>query len=335
MSLVAGVVLASCGSSTAAVKPHVTGLPAISISVPLSSVACTTDNSCVALGTSNLDVSPTSVGESRSLSGRWSAITVPTADTSTFIESSSCWNNGCLFVGSQSSADLVWRYYAPTQSFSIEHGPPGATGIDAVSCYATLSCAIVDSVKSGPRFSTTHDGGLTWTSPVSLGVPATESVSSMSCSSQLTCLASFANASNGIDVYVTTDGGATWTSRSDVPTVTWAALTSLDCVGRACVGLAKLSFGWRVERTDNLGKSWKKVAPVRGPIVTLACTTLDRCVVGGTENFQTSTPYLATVTSSVVTPVTMKYVPSPIADVACGSTVCAAIGVTTVLALRP
>jgi hypothetical protein len=31
----------------------------------------------------------------------------------------------------------------------------------------------------------------------------------------------------------------------------------------------------------------------------------------------------------------LKYVPSPISDVACGSTICAAIGVTTVMALRP
>ena len=56
--------LASC-ATPAIVTPHVTGLPAVSISVPLSTVACTTDNSCVAIGTSNLDVSPTSVGEYR------------------------------------------------------------------------------------------------------------------------------------------------------------------------------------------------------------------------------------------------------------------------------
>jgi hypothetical protein len=335
MCSVAAVVLASCGAAAIAVKPHVTGLPAISISVPLSTVACTTDNSCVTIGTSNLEVSPTSVGEYRSPTGHWSALTVPTADTSTFLQSSSCWISGCLFVGSQSDGDLVWSYDAATHSISVEHGPSGATGIAAVSCYADMTCAVLDTAKSGARFVTTDDGGATWSTPVTLGLPATDSVTSMSCASQLTCVASFANASNGIDVYVTNDGGQTWTSRSDVPTVEWASLTSLDCVGRTCVGLAKLSFGWRIEKTDNLGKSWKKVAPVRGPIDTLACTTLERCVVGGTKNFQSATPYLATVTSSVVTPVTLKYVPSPISDVACGSTICAAIGVTTVLTLRP
>jgi photosystem II stability/assembly factor-like uncharacterized protein len=335
MCSVAGVVLASCATTTPAIKPHVTGLPAISISVPLSTVACTRDNSCVAIGTSNLDVSPTSVGEYRSASGRWTALTVPGADTSTFIQSSSCWNSGCLFVGSQSGGDLVWRYEAATESVAVERGPSGATGVDAVSCYAAMTCAILDTTKSAKRYLTTDDGGATWSSPVTLGVLSSDTVTSLACASPLTCMASFESSSNGIDVYVTTDGGQTWIPRADTSTVTWAALTSLDCAARTCVGLAKLSFGWRVERTDNLGKSWKKVAPVRGPIVTLACTTLDRCVVGGTKNFQTSTPYLATVASSVVTPVTLKYVPSPISDVACGSTICAAIGVTTVMTLRP
>jgi len=45
-------------------------------------------------------------------------------------------------------------------------------------------------------------------------------------------------------------------------------------------GLAKLSFGWRIMRTLNLGKKWSKVASLRGSILTLACTTLERCVVG-------------------------------------------------------
>src|SRR5271154_1290659 len=110
MGMAAGIVLASCTTTTTVTKPHATGLPAISISVPLSNVACTTENSCVAIGTSNFDVSPTSVGEYRTASGRWTTIAVPSADTSTYIQSSSCWSDGCLFVGSQSNADLVWLY---------------------------------------------------------------------------------------------------------------------------------------------------------------------------------------------------------------------------------
>jgi len=333
---VASVVLASC-ATTKAVKviTRVTGLPAISISVPLSIVACTTNNSCVTLGTSNLDVSPTSVGEYRTANGRWTAITVPSADASTYVQAASCWNNGCLFVGSQSNGDLVWRYDATSQSFSTEVGPTGASGIEVVSCYASMTCAVLDHAKSGPRFLTTDDGGATWSAPVSFGVPPQDTVTSLSCPSTLDCIASFLNVANGIEVYVTSDGGATWNPRTGFSTVTWSAFTSLNCIGKKCLGLANLHTGWRIERTDNFGRSWKKVASLPSSILDLACTSLERCVVGGMTSSLASTPWLATVISGTVKTAKLTYVPSPIADVACGSKVCAAIGVTTVMTLRP
>jgi hypothetical protein len=331
--LVAGLVLASCATATVTVAPHVSGLPAVSISVPLSSVACTTDNSCVAIGTSNLDVSPTSVGEYRSANGRWTALAVPSADASTYVATSSCWSDGCVFVGSQSNRDLVWRYDASSNSMSVAAAPTGASGIEEVSCYRALTCAIIDSSKSSQRFLVTDDGGATWSQVGDIGVPSQDSVTSLACTSNLECIASFLNASNGIVVYVTTDGGTTWTTRTGFSTVTWTALTSLNCVGSKCVGLAKLSTGWRIVRTDNFGKKWSKVASLRNSILTLACASLERCVVGGLEG--SSSPWLATVTSGSVTSVKLKYVPTQIADVACGSKICAAIGVTTVLALRP
>jgi hypothetical protein len=315
------------------VAPHVSGLPAISISVPLSNVACTTDNSCVALGTSTLDVSPTSVGEYRSANGHWSPITVPSADASTYVQASSCWSDGCLFVGSQSNGDLVWHYDAPSHSISVASAPTGASGIEAVSCYRVLTCAIFDSFKSNERFLVTNDGGTTWSSVGELVVPSQDSLTSLACASTLECMASFINSSNGIAVYVTTDGGTTWTPRTGFSTVTWAALTSLKCAGTKCVGLAKLSTGWRIVRTKNFGQTWSKVASLKSSILTLACTSLERCVVGGMEG--SASPWLASETSGTVTSIKLKYVPTPIADVACGSKICAAIGVTTVLALRP
>jgi hypothetical protein len=333
---VAGVVLASCASTTPAkIITRVTGLPAISISVPLSIVACTTNNSCVTLGTSNLDVSPTSVGEYRTANGHWTDITVPSADTSTYIQAASCWNNGCLFVGSQSNGDLVWRYDATSQSFSTEVGPTGASGIDGVSCYAAMSCAVLDDAKSGPRFVTTEDGGATWSTPVSFGAPPQDTVTSLSCPSTLDCIASFLNASNGIEIYVTDDGGATWSLQSGVATVTWSALTSLNCVGKKCLALANLHTGWRIERTNNFGRSWKKVASLPSSVLNLACTTLQRCIVGGMTGSLAATPWLAMVISGTVKTAKLTYVPSPIAGVACGSKICAAIGVTTVMTLRP
>jgi BNR/Asp-box repeat len=336
MCLVAGVVLASCAPTAATkVTPHVTGLPAISISVPLSAIACTTNNSCVALGTSNLEVSPTSVGEYRLTNGRWAALAVPSADASTFVASSSCWNDGCLFVGSRSSGDLVWLYDASSHAISVASAPTGASGITAISCYASMTCAVLDSTKSGPRFLTTSDGGATWSPPTTFGVPSQESATSLSCVSSTECIVGFQSSSNGVAVYVTHDGGATWTLRTGASTVTWSVLTSLNCFGQKCFALAKLFTGWRIVRTNNFGKKWSKVASIKGAILTLACTSLDRCVVGGMTDFQSSVPLLATVTSGSVEVAKLKYVPSPISDVACGSKICVAIGVTTVMTLRP
>jgi hypothetical protein len=333
MCLVAGVVLASCATATVTVAPHVSGLPADSISVPLSSVACTTDDSCVAIGTSNLDVSPTSVGEYRSQNGRWTALTVPSADTSTYVATSSCWSDGCVFVGSQSNSDLVWRYDATANSMSVASAPSGGSGIEEVSCYRALTCAIIDSSHSTQRFLVTDDGGASWTPVGDIGVASQDSVTSLACTSNLQCIVSFLHASNGIVVYVTADGGTTWTPRTGFSTATWGALTSLNCVGSKCEGLAKLPSGWRIVRTDNFGKTWKKVASLSTSILSLACASLERCVVGGLEG--SSSPWLATVVAGSVTPVKLKYVPTQIADVACGSKICAAIGVTTVMALRP
>jgi hypothetical protein len=334
MCAVAALVLASCATKAKAL-PHVTGLPAISISVPLSNVACTTNNSCVAIGTSNLDVSPTSVGEYRPANGHWTQLSVPSADSSTYLESSSCWSNGCLFVGSRSDGDLVWNYNAISHSIVAETPPTGASGINAVSCYSSMTCAILDSSKGGVRFLTTDDGGLTWSSPVIVGAATLDFASTLSCTSTMECMASILDSSNGVAIYVSRDGGATWTPRTGFSTVTWSTLTSLSCYAKACLGLANLSTGWRIVRTNDFGKKWSKVSSPHGANLTLACTSLERCVVGGSTNFQSSVPLLATVTSGSVNVAKLKYVPSPISDVACGSNVCAAIGVTTVMTLRP
>ena len=331
----AGIVLASCGTTPVIVTPVVTGLPAISISVPLSNVACTTDNTCVAIGTSNLEVSPTSVGEYRTETGRWTSITVPTTDTSTYVQASSCWSDGCLFVGSQSSGDLVWRYDATSQTISALTAPTGASGVAAVSCYGAMTCAVLDNAKSGSRILFTNDGGTSWSVPLAVGVPSQDSASSLACTSASHCIASFLNASNGIVVAASLNGDTPWETLTSRSTLTWGALTSLTCAGHKCVGLAKLFTGWRIVRTNNFGTSWSKVASLHGSISSLACTSLQRCVVGGMTNFQSSIPLLATVASGSVKVAKLKYVPSPIADVACGSKICTAVGVTTVVTLKP
>jgi hypothetical protein len=334
MCVVAALILASCASTTKAAVQRVTGLPSISISVPLSVVGCTTHNSCAALGTSSLDVGATSVGEYRAPNGRWSALTVPSTDPSTYIQAASCWTTGCLFVGQQSIGDLIWRYDAATHSISADGALPNALGVQAVSCFAPMSCSILDLAKdSTPRFLTTTDAGATWSTPVTFAVPAGDSVASLACTSSVSCIASLDNNMNGVAVYVTNNAGETWTLRSSSTTVAFGTLTSLNCTGKYCLALAKLASNWHIVHTKNFGRSWTKVTALSSSILTLSCSSLAHCVIGGTTG--TSLPWLATVDAQVVTPLKLTYVPSPILDVSCGAKICAAIGVTTLLSLRP
>ena len=332
-STIAALILASCGTPAVAPTPLVSGVPSTSISVPLTSVGCTT-NTCVAIGTSTTDVASISVGEVRGASGGWKVIDTPMLTSTVNIQGSSCWTDTCLFVGQDSSGDVIWRYEASTDSVSQVNTPSGGIAVDAVSCYAPLSCATIDDATgSGPRFETTSDGGDTWSTPVAL--PQTgDNVRSLACGSSLDCIVVTASSNDAVDIYATVDGGATWTLRTSSSTATWETLTPLTCRKLVCVGLAELQTGWHIVRTAALGRTWSvksafSVAVNTAP--TFACATLTHCVVGGTKDG--STPWLATYTNGALKTRKLKYVPSPILQLACGPKVCAGIGVTTLLTL--
>jgi hypothetical protein len=335
VGLTAALVLAACGSSTpAVVAQRVGGVPSISLSVPLSAVACTTTDTCIAVGTAVTSVGPTSVGEVRAPTGGWKSIATPSAVQSTNLTTSSCWRTGCLFGGQSPSGDVFWLYDATAQTVNAVTVPPNSLGVDGISCYAALSCAVVDDVKSdAPRFLTTTDGGVTWSAHGPLVMSSGEQVSAFTCSSALSCMTA-GSFQNGVMVYVTSDGGSTWSVRTTLNTSTWSQLTSLTCQRTACVGLADFQSGWHVVRTKNFGKSWKHGGTVK-TLASLACASVEKCVSAGQENQTSDTPWIATVESSTVTPLRLTYVPSGIISVSCGTKICAAIGNTTVMALRP
>lgn len=333
--LASALVLAACGSTTpATVAQRVSGVPSISLSVPLSQVGCTTNDTCIAIGTSITSVGPTSVGEVRAPTGGWKVIATPSAVPSTIITTSSCWSSGCLFGGQSPSGDVFWLYDASAQTVRAVTSPPNSLGVDGISCYAALACAVVDDVKSdAPRFLTTTDGGVTWTQGGPLVLPSGDQVTAFTCATALSCMV-VGSFSNGVTVYVTNDGGSTWTVRTTLNTSTWSQLTSLTCQRTACVALADLQSGWHVVRTKNFGKSWKHGGTVK-TLSYLACSSVERCVAAGQKDQTSDDPWIATVDASSVTPLRLNYVPSGIISVACGHKVCAAIGDTTVMALHP
>ncbi|MHB1087188.1 MAG: hypothetical protein ACYC19_00305 [Acidimicrobiales bacterium] len=332
------LVLAGCNSGTPAVT-RVTGIPSIGISVPLHKVACTTSNSCIAVGTTGSQLAPTSVGEYRRSNGDWSVLNVPDAPSS-LITSVSCWKTGCLIGGIEPSGSLLWSYNASSQSVSVQNAPPSSLGVRALDCFSTQSCAAIVSVPSAvatrspstnlSAISFTSDGGVSWSSPAPLPWTLNQTVKSASCTNALTCMVSTVGDTGTLDVAVTHDAGLTWVMRTTPST--WSDLTSLHCVHLKCVGIASTATSSLVARTATFGRLWSTSAlPVKANA--LACVTLSTCVVVGQST--SSRPWLASLSDAAYVVHPLRYVPSPLVDVACGTTTCVGNGVSTLVAIRP
>jgi hypothetical protein len=209
--------------------------------------------------------------------------------------------------------------------------PAGGQAVSALSCFGTLSCALIDSksMTGGSRLSFTNDGAATWTAPMPIAWLANNPPTALSCVDDLNCLVT-ASPAGQLAIEVTHDAGATWTAVAPPPS--WTALTSLSCAHLRCVGLAATPTRSLVVRTRNFATTWTKTA-LSGRASGVACTTSSRCVAVGQDS--RNVPWLVTVQGSKSVIVSLKYVPTPLVDVACGPKICAAISVSTVLALTP
>jgi hypothetical protein len=324
---VGALVLASCGTAHVNAQ-RLSGTPALSISVPLSNVGCTLDDVCVAVGTSSAGVGPTSVGEFATPSGRWLAIALPLTATPS-ITSVACSGTTCLLAGSVSGRDLLWRFDATTHTVTIVNPPPGGDGVSALTCNQ-LNCALIDSSASASttRFSYSADGGATWSNPLPMTWAAGDAITSTSCGEVFNCVVSAVTVQHQLEVFITRNDGATWVQRSTPSS--WTALSSLSCDGPDCVGLASIGTTSALVRSATFARTWTSVS-LRQHANALSCVTMSTCVVVGQN--PNVLPWLATVRSGVTVTTPLRYVPTPLLGVACGSKVCAAIGVTTVLSL--
>ncbi len=203
--------------------------------------------------------------------------------------------------------------------------------MNAISCDAGRSCAVIDTgAGTSPRLSVTPDGGATWTTPHVIDAAKGDVVTAFACASEFHCLVATTTPTGALNLFATSDGGMSW-SLTTTP-VTWTALRSLHCRARRCVAVVSSTTGDRFVRTTNFGERWRGVALAHGANA-VACTAFATCVVAGLNG--TSGAWLGIVHGRTVTSATLQYVPSPLLGVACGSRVCAAVGVTTVLALAP
>lgn len=316
--------LAGCATSPVANSP-LSGTPASSISVPLSSVGCTLNDVCVALGTSGTTLGPHAVAEFSTPKGRWFNLALPNT-ASPLLVTTACSSSQCLIGGSQPGSDLLWRFSAFSHAITVATAPPGGVGITALSCDA-LNCAATDVLATGvARLSLSADGGLNWTKPLPLTWARSDVVTSLSCGAVSACMVSATTAQRHVNLYVTSDGGLTWSQRTAPGS--WTSLSSITCQLRHCIALARAGTTSVVVRSHDFATTWSSVS-LPQQANALACSTLSRCVVVGQHT--NATPWLATLHGATSLDVSMRYVPSPLLNVACGSKVCAAVAVTTLV----
>ena len=325
----AGLILAACGTTTGTVT--VVGVPSHSITVPLRVVACTTDNSCVTVGTSGSDSGPSSVGEFRTPNGRWTPLYVPPAPSS-LVTTASCWSTACLIGGTQPSGDLLWIYDAQARRVTATPAPQAGHGVSAVSCFALASCAVVDSlgVAQGSRLSFTSDGGATWSTPTLMNWSIGDQITGVSCTDLSNCLIAASGVGGRVQLELTSDGGVSWSTRAASPL--WNAVTSLSCHARRCVALMSTTNGSVMERSQTFGRLWSGVT-LNQRANALACRSFTNCVVVGQT--KSGAPWLATVLHRTVTTASLRYVPTPLTGTACGARDCVAVAVSTVVTTRP
>ena len=329
-ALLAGaLVLAGCG--TTARVAAIAGTPSISIAVPLRTVACTGTGTCVAVGASGADTGPATAGEYRAATGPWRALPVPAAPSSQVI-ASSCWSDGCLFGGARPSGDLVWYYDALTRTMSEVRSPAGGSDVSQLSCFAASSCALVDTtgIAAGARISFSTDAGATWTHPVDVTMAGGARVTALSCTSASDCLVVVTSPNSTSSIESTSDAGGTWTSVA-IP-ATWQLVSSLSCHALDCAALVGAASGPRFARSRDGGLTWRSTA-LSDQANAAACTAQGRCVLVGQSGPHQA--WLATVVNKKLKSRALQYVPSPLNDVACGARTCAAIAVSTLVALQP
>ncbi len=321
------LVLASCGTAAVVAKAHLDGTPAISFSVPLSEISCTLNDVCVAAGNATDGAGPTSVAEFASPKGHWFSITLPTT-APTLLTSVACSGAQCLLGGSRPGRDLLFTFDTHGDTVMSAVPPPGGIGVSSLTCNAA-TCAMIDTSTTGePRFALSADDGATWTTPVPLAWAQRDAITAFTCASATNCAVGVLSLGHEFSLYVTTDAGATW-SESVTPS-SWTTLTSLSCAANRCVGLARTDNSSLLVRSKTFTRTWTS-ATLAEPASGLACFTFNRCVVVGQR--ANSDPWLATVDDKRSSNVDLRYVPSPLLDVACGTKVCAAIGVTTLVSI--
>jgi hypothetical protein len=322
------VLLASCGSPTPkAASPHLSGTPALSFDVPLTNVSCTLNDVCVAIGSSSSGAGPSSVAEFATPHGHWLNLALPST-SSILLTTVACSGSECLLGGSSPGHDVLWLFDSHGSSLSPLTPPAQGIGISSLTCNVS-TCALIDTGPGGvPRMSLTSDEGTTWSTAAPLHFAKSDAITTFSCGSATSCALGLMTPAHVFSLYGSSDGGSTWNLLTTPST--WTTLTSLACQLRRCVALATTANTSELVRSTTFARTWK-VEKLSRSASSVACTVGARCVVVGQRSGGQA--WLAFARGTTTTSVALRYVPSSLLAVACGSKVCAAIGVTTVVSI--
>lgn len=323
------LLLASCATPTPRVAPplRLSGVPALSLDVPLTDVSCTLNDVCVTIGSSSGSAGPTSVAEFATPHGHWLSLALPST-SSILLTSVACSGSQCLIGGSSPGHDVLWLFDSHGSSLSALTPPALGIGVSSLTCNAS-ACALIDTGPGGvPRMSLSSDMGATWSTPAPLHFAKSDAITTFTCGSADSCALGVLTPAHVFSLYLSHDGGSTWNFQT-TPSA-WTTLTSLTCQLRRCVALATTGDGSQLVRSSTFARTWKR-AKLPYAASSLACTTRSRCVVVGQQ--AGGQAWLSLVRGTTTSDVTLRYVPTPLLAVACGSKVCAAIGVTTLLSV--
>ena len=324
--LLAGALLL-VGCTTVPAALGAVGLPSLSLDAPLTTVACTSSGTCIALGASGTSNGPTTTAQIRNHKGICSAPNVPASPVASFY-AGSCATTRCYFGGTRSTGELLWSINADNGRLNALAGPPGGLVIRDLSCVNDRECAALDMAANNlVRLSYTTNAGATWSAPRTLRW-ASITATALSCVAVTDCYIASTSPGHVVTVRQTLNGGARFTT---VPTpATWRSLTSLQCATQ-CTALVQTASASAIA-TQTTTHRWH-LSGLSFAATALSCATATRCLAVG--QLSDHAPAMVQWTTQGVHPVALTYVPSALTDVACQPQVCVAIGVTTVVALRP
>jgi hypothetical protein len=320
--LVAGTILAACGTTSSAPPPDGMGTPSLNAGVTLSSVACEPLGWCIAVGS---NPTATTAGASIEVSkgGRsgWHPVAVPPL-TGVTLTAASCWSSGCL-VGGTAPGGGVLLLVNPTRMVSSTHvsHPPGL-GIAALDCTGAGKClALVTTTTTTAVFETT-DSAATWHQLSTLPDPLAVGTA-LSCSTAASCV-TVGFGPGGAAAATTADGGRHWALASRPGG--FQVLTSVGC-GRTlqCLATARVTAGgMQLLRSVNGGRSWITIATSVTSPGAVECSTDPTCLVGGGGS--SGGEISSIVALKHERPRSLAYVPDPVVSVACATpTRCVAV----------